>query len=76
MSIKGPSVVESLFFISILKIIFVLFVSFVSSKCSILLYPINIALSIFDNEHDFIGISTGKYVFISEYDNKEIKLPS
>ena len=75
-SIKGPSSVSSLFVISIWNIILVLFVSSVSSKYSILLYPINILLSIFDKEHIFIGISKDEYVPIFVYDNKEVKVPS
>ena len=35
----------------------------------------NTVLSILDKEHVVIGISNSGNIFISEYDNKEIKLP-
>ena len=68
--------IESLFVISILKMIFVLFVSFLSSKYSILLDPMNIVLSIFDKEQDLIGICRDDDILISVYDKKEVNLPS
>ena len=73
MFIKGPSSIDSLLLILILKILIVIF--FLPLASFILVLLIKIKLSILDMEHMAFGASSVSDSIRSEYDNNDIKFP-